>query len=579
MSTEPSVSPRQDKTDTMVPLTLPMDLLLTHGSAGSEASPDKTIEATPSCWKDDPFIAALQRGFQNNGNELSTSVGAEQERGRSRTWSSIRGRALEKDLREEPKTRELMVSEVKSIQNGGPADDFQKRDPGKEGPRAERLDRTALRFGVRLSCVLTVSSLFVLLTSPDQNTIAYPQGVWVYISALMVSWFPSMDIASVVEKTFQRIMGTIIGACLGLACGFLSLLMPNFDLQAVFIGCSIAIVTFLYSFATIQFKKCFIGKYSYASMLCLLTFGISVLPFYTDEDSKWIEGVFRVINVIVGCIIGGLGALLLWPLSTKTVLRDKIQAQVKMAGEASDSVLRFASKTFASRMIDNVRPKIVTAAELSVRRSTGKEWGKDEMDDQVNDSAHEKYNKAIGDWKAVQSVFPLTKYDPFNLCRDKQISKAYRETISLTLARALRIQTTVVLLDGIVRNDRGARCTDRQLDLFCEIGELIKTMLTPPYNEKMSETASEDLLDRLEEIRDGVLQESVAVAADVTMQRGLFCGSVGKEDFKSMLGKSSFGMPLCVSSRDNRSLLFLQLVEHLVIRALRLYYMWRKVES
>jgi hypothetical protein len=230
-------------------------------------------------------------------------------------------------------------------------------------------------------------------------------------------------------------------------------------------------------------------------------------------------------------------------------------------------------------MIDNIRPNIVTAVEPSVRRSTGEELGKDETDGQVNDAAHEKYNAAIGDWKAVQSIFSLTKYDPFHLCSNKEGSEAYLEAISLTLARALRIQTTVVLLDGIVRNDRGARCTERQLYLFFEIGGLIKTMLTPPYNEEMSEAASEDLLDRLEEIRDGVLQESVAVAADVTMQRGLFCGSVGKEDFKSMLGKSGFGMPLCVSSRDNRSLLFLQLVEHLVIRALRLYYMWRKVES
>jgi hypothetical protein len=150
---------------------------------------------------------------------------------------------------------------------------------------------------------------------------------------------------------------------------------------------------------------------------------------------------------------------------------------------------------------------------------------------------------------------------------DTEAGAAYREQVSLALAHALRIQMTVVLLDGIVWNDRGARCTDRQLDLFCEIGGLIKTMLTPPYNEETSEAAADDLLDRLEEIRNGVLQESIAMAADATMQRGLFCGSVGKEDFKAMLGTAT-KMPLCVSSRDNRSLLFLQLVEHLIIWSL-----------
>jgi hypothetical protein len=50
------------------------------------------------------------------------------------------------------------------------------------------------------------------------------------------------------------------------------------------------------------------------------------------RDSKWTEGLFCIINVIVGCMIGGLGALVLWPLSTtKALLRDKIQSQVKLA--------------------------------------------------------------------------------------------------------------------------------------------------------------------------------------------------------------------------------------------------------
>jgi hypothetical protein len=329
----------------------------------------------------------------------------------------------------------------------------------------------------------------------------------------------------------------------------------------------------------IQFKNSFIGKYSYASMLCLLTFWIAVSPFYTDDNPKWKQGGFRVINVIIGCFIGGLGALVFWPRSTKSMLRDKIQAQVKLAGEASDSVLRFASESFANRLTNSLAPNLPTAAELSYRRCLGKDFGEEnEANGQVNHLAHEKYNKAIGDWKAVKSVFPLAKYDPFNLCRDTEMEAAYREQVSLTLARALRIQTTVILLDGIVRNDRGAKCSDRQLVLFSEIGGLIKAMLTPPYNEQASEAAAEDLLDCLEEIRNGVMVESIAVAADATMQRGLFCGSVGKEDFKAILGNSGRGMPLCVSSRDNRSLLFLQLVEHLIIRSLRLYYMWRKVE-
>jgi hypothetical protein len=84
--------------------------------------------------------------------------------------------------------------------------------------------------------------------------------------------------------------------------------------------------------------------------------------------------------------------------------------------------------------------------------------------------------------------------------------------------------------------------------LTCDSARYKQSIYFVSLTEEMSEAASEDLLDCLEEICDGVLQESVAVAADVTMQGGLFCGSVGKEDFKSMLRKSVFGMPLCVST-------------------------------
>jgi len=131
----------------------------------------------------------------------------------------------------------------------------------------------------------------------------------------------------------------------------------------------------------------------------------------------------------------------------------------------------------------------------------------------------------------------------------------------MTLSRAYRIQTTVVLLDRALRNDKvGLGCTDQQHELFNEIGNLIRTMLTPPCNKKISDDAAEELLDRLGEIRDGVLQESVEVAASASTQRELFCTSLGREKFKEMLG-TQMAMPLCVHSRENCSLLFLQLVE------------------
>ena len=117
----------------------------------------------------------------------------------------------------------------------------------------------------------------------------------------------------------------------------------------------------------------------------------------------------------------------------------------------------------------------------------------------------------------------------------------------------------VMMLDGPLQNDVTGRGSDRQLNLFCEIGTLIKTMLTPPCNKNISDAATKDLLVHLGEIRDGIMQDSVQVSSGASTQCQLFCGRGGK---------------MCIPSSNNCSLLFFQLVEHLVIRTLWLYYMW-----
>ena len=97
-------------------------------------------------------------------------------------------------------------------------------------------NRDALYFGIRMAVCMTISSLFALwqpsqpgnndsLSSTHNNK--YPQAMWVLITVLFVCWFPSLDAASVVEKSLQRLYGTFIGATVGLLCGFLSLLVEG----------------------------------------------------------------------------------------------------------------------------------------------------------------------------------------------------------------------------------------------------------------------------------------------------------------------------------------------------------------
>lgn len=420
-------------------------------------------------------------------------------------------------------------------------------------------NKMAVRFGLRLSIVLTLSSLFVLVQNPD-NDGAFPQGTWVYVSALMVSFFPSLDVASVAYKTFQRILGTILGAILGMCCGFLSSPIDVYAGQATFIGVCIAVVTFLVSFAMVQGVRLF-SDYPYATLLCLLTFGITILPFYTESQDEWKVGVYRISNVIIGCGIAALGALVLWPRSSVVVLEEKGEQQVKLAGEASDALLQFASEILGSQS---------GRRSSSIGILTESKVGVEEGDD----AAYQIYNKAICEYKAAVSVFPLSKYDPYNLCRDNESFESYRKQSALTLSRCLRIQTTIVLMDAALRNDSvGGNCTTKHRALFRDIGDLIKAMLSVPCDRATGDVAADKLLDRLDEVKD-CLRDSIQLVASSASTRDDTLTQQDKEEMKEQLS-SDLVEPLQAYGSDNFSILFLQLVEQLTIRSLRLYYTWR----
>ena len=114
-----------------------------------------------------------------------------------------------------------------------------------------KIDKGAFQFGVRMAVMLTFTSLFVLVRTQDYT---YPAGMWVLVSTLFVCWFPALDAASVIEQIVQRLIGTFVGAVLGLSCGFLSLLFPNPVQQSIFIAVCMFVVNFLIVFLAGQCK-------------------------------------------------------------------------------------------------------------------------------------------------------------------------------------------------------------------------------------------------------------------------------------------------------------------------------------
>ena len=143
------------------------------------------------------------------------------------------------------------------------------------------IDRDAFHFGIRMSVCLTVSSLFVLAQAPEEAG-RFHEGMWVLITVLFVCWFPTLDVASVLEKSVQRLLGTLVGAGLGLACGFLSLVVREaygIRAQAICLGTFIALVSFVvcsYAVRTRVGQAKLIETKNYATILCMLTYNLFV---------------------------------------------------------------------------------------------------------------------------------------------------------------------------------------------------------------------------------------------------------------------------------------------------------------
>mmetsp|Transcript_48503 Transcript_48503/g.146314 ORF Transcript_48503/g.146314 Transcript_48503/m.146314 type:complete len:538 (-) Transcript_48503:276-1889(-) len=467
-----------------------------------------------------------------------------------------------------------------------------------------QIDRGAFHFALRMAVLLTIGSLFVLIRAPGDeggSGKGYPQGMWVLVTLLFVCWFPSLDAASVIEKSVQRLIGTFIGASIGFLCGFTSLAIKNEALQVLFLASCVFVVVFLVIFLSGNFRigrgKKIMQRFNYATILCLLTFSIAVLPFHSDEEPKWRKGVWRVLNVILGCILGAIGCVLLFPRSTTSILRDKVDRQVRLAGESSQAVLHAAADAFSGHL-----NPLALADELletpthrrdrhrmSQCRQSFRNVNKSVVDED-GDRPLTMYVDAINDWKSAKILYPVMPYDPFSWFRTHvsiEETEEFQLKTARILAQALRIQTMIVCLDGIIRNDMpGYDFDDDQVEFFAEVGTSIRNMLTLPFDETKSGSAAMMVDDKLTEIRQHIKEISSTMSGEAeNVESATTVHSLYTPVFESIVMKTS------EDDKGNKDpmggeckavfpctascvLLFLQLVEQLMLRSLRLYHTW-----
>jgi len=175
------------------------------------------------------------------------------------------------------------------------------------------------------------------------------------------------------------------------------------------------------------------------------------------------------------------------------------------------------------------------------------------------------------------------KFDPFNAGQGVQL-KLVQSEIAKTLARALRLHTTIVVIDGMIRSETDFEFDVSELDLLDTTGSLMRGMLTLPF-QRNNDLAAISLFDKLEETRAMIIKLSSVIARPVDSveqqkrerEMRQFKASLLVSDYAhdDDLGR---GIPKFASSGLDNSLFFLQLVEHLILRSLRLFQAWKLVQ-
>ena len=417
-----------------------------------------------------------------------------------------------------------------------------------------------LRFTLRVTLALTLASLFVLCQSPNLNEAVLPHSFWVYATAGITSFQASPDLGSVYKKSWQRFVGTIFGGMLGMGIGAISLLIPTTDYnddddgslsfmwQAIYLGVSQVILSF-----TVVYGSCYFGFRShYSAMLGTVTCGMVLLGFYgSDIENAWKTGVFGVINIIVGGIIGSLTSLIIFPISTKHLIETKVNLLTQMTGSAVREVLETTGK--------DDEPSYETLV----------------LNPDTSDSAHDAYIKCIDSLHKVKELFPLLDYDPTFKRKTHDEKRRYVESWNLKLDRISRIQMSVVWLDNIIRSKLVGDDVLRS-NLLCRVGQNIEKLFDlSSRSEKERNTTAIDMLNNdLPSIRREISRTdeqrrsrpSLTILDDPTVSTDAKIKDIGRFDD---VGQANYVLKFIENQTDT----FYRMVEILILRCIRQHHL------
>eukprot|EP00977_Amphora_coffeiformis_P008736 scaffold1982_cov93-Amphora_coffeaeformis.AAC.58 len=408
-------------------------------------------------------------------------------------------------------------------------------------------------------------------------------------------------------------MGTLCGAVLGLAVGFLSILVADaasrdghddeyLKAQAIFLALAIPIVVFIGAFLATQAGY----RGSYVSTLTNLTTGLVVLAFFGVDEGQadgrppWMHGLFRVLNILIGCAIAGSVTSLVRPVATHQQLEGKVRKLSNLTGGSVRAVLD------ASIAISKGRNDPEYSTKLYLDKEGSMESAEKRLDraflptitdivrdpeNNISDQAHDSYIASVDLWRECRQTLQLLHYDPvFRSKFSKAQQRRFREHMRLRLARLFRIQVVVVMMDsllrgglhrGFIRHDSTEGYDDELEAIGMHIEFLLDTSHTNAERNQMArKLIQEDIgkvRKRAQEVHFSSSSAALSAATSFSSSSSTetdtaFDGECEGLELWNILGTFDHPFPLAKLEGPAHSSLFYRLLEHTILKAVRLYH-------
>jgi len=402
-------------------------------------------------------------------------------------------------------------------------------------------------FALRICVNVSLASLFHLIRFFPSNNDIWPDAIWIYVTVTIVSWQPRIDTAAVLRKTVDRTVGTVVGSILGLAIGFLSLVFNDLQGQSIFLGFMVGLHGFVYPYVCDRMGL----REQYPASLGLWTFGIVVFGFYNGNelDQPWQPGVYRVVNILIGCVISCVTALVVWPVSTRQLFVQDVAQQIQRTGISASLTLQNAVAVLRGERIVPPLMQIWSTSSPLAR-----------------DDAYTAYVQNIEKWKSCRMHLSYLGYDPWFRAMSTLEQETFRQHMVARLGRSFRIQTNIMSLDAIVRfDDFVYRGPPVALELLESIAQCTRCALDFSIDPDQREKAATDLLQlHLIQLR-GILVQMLETEGSSTFSTDV--------DLEELLDWVKSGENMAgVGIQGEQTMLFFQLVEQLILRVARLHY-------